>query len=119
MREDQQATYRERLLSLRGRLVEEVRDTVSSTVDKAAATDELSHIPSHPADRDSEGLERELVLEANREQMLEEIDASLTRIDDGSYGRCEGCGGPIPRARSEVLPFALRCVECEAKREEG
>jgi RNA polymerase-binding protein DksA len=99
--------------------VDEVRETVSTTVDKAAAADELSHIPSHPADRDSEGLERELVIESNREQMLEEIDAALTRMDEGRYGRCEDCGGEIPQPRLEVLPFALRCVDCEAKREEG
>jgi RNA polymerase-binding protein DksA len=119
MNQEKRANYREPLLKLRGRLVDEARETVSRTADTAAAADELSHIPTHPADRDSEGLERDIALEANREQMLEEIDEALSRIDEGSYGRCEDCGCEIPPPRLEVLPFALRCVDCEAKREEA
>ena len=43
---------------------------------------------------------------------LDEVDAALARLDDGSYGTCERCGGPIARARLEARPTARTCVTC-------
>jgi DnaK suppressor protein len=45
-------------------------------------------------------------------QHLREIDAALGRVEDGCYGRCERCGGPIPEARLEARPVARTCVAC-------
>jgi DnaK suppressor protein len=42
-----------------------------------------------------------------------EIDAALTRVDAGTYGTCEACGKPIPKARLEALPEATLCVSCK------
>jgi RNA polymerase-binding protein DksA len=118
MREVQRDYYRERLLALRARLTGEVRAAVDTVADKGGAPDEISHVPTHAADRDSEGLDRDIALEANREKMLDGIDRSFERIHDGSYGRCEDCGCEIPSVRLEALPYAVRCVECEEKQEE-
>jgi DnaK suppressor protein len=43
---------------------------------------------------------------------LDEIDAALERVEDGSYGVCERCGGPIPDGRLEARPTARLCVPC-------
>lgn len=43
---------------------------------------------------------------------LGEIDNALQRIDLGSYGVCATCGEPIPDARLEVMPYAVKCVNC-------
>lgn len=43
---------------------------------------------------------------------LEEVDAALARLDDGSYGVCERCGRAIPEARLEARPTARRCLDC-------
>jgi len=43
---------------------------------------------------------------------LSQVDEALTRVADGTYGVCAGCGRPIPDARLEVRPFAERCVPC-------
>lgn len=43
---------------------------------------------------------------------LAELDAALARVDDGSYGRCERCGQPIPPARLDARPEARTCVGC-------
>jgi DnaK suppressor protein len=44
---------------------------------------------------------------------VEEIDAALQRIADGSYGSCVRCGAAIPAERLEFRPHAARCVACE------
>lgn len=41
---------------------------------------------------------------------LEEIDAALQRLDDGSYGICAACGEPIPEGRLEIRPWTRYCV---------
>ena len=45
-------------------------------------------------------------------RQIVETDLALARLDNGSYGICEGCGQPILRRRLEVLPTAIRCVAC-------
>ena len=37
---------------------------------------------------------------------VEEIDRALAKIENGTYGRCEQCGQPIPRPRLKALPYA-------------
>jgi DnaK suppressor protein len=41
-----------------------------------------------------------------------ELDAALARIDAGTWGRCEQCGGAIGRTRLRALPEARRCLPC-------
>jgi RNA polymerase-binding transcription factor len=48
---------------------------------------------------------------------LEEIDAALRRIDDGTYGRCLVDGGPIEPTRLEAEPWAAYCIEHQKLRE--
>ncbi len=43
---------------------------------------------------------------------LAEIDAALERMDAGSWGRCETCGGAIGRGRLRALPEARHCLDC-------
>jgi RNA polymerase-binding transcription factor DksA len=52
-------------------------------------------------------------------QRLGEVEEALRRLRDGTYGRCEVCGRPIRRARLEVIPTALRRVECQERLERG
>jgi DnaK suppressor protein len=52
---------------------------------------------------------------AAHEQMLAqlaEVDRALVKLDEGTYGRCDVCGGEIPEGRLEVHPWAVRCVAC-------
>jgi DnaK suppressor protein len=46
------------------------------------------------------------------EVTLERIDRALAKLDEGTYGTCEGCGEPIPEKRLEAMPDSVHCVEC-------
>ncbi len=50
---------------------------------------------------------------------LAKIDDAISRISDGNYGGCEGCGKPIPLARLQALPYATLCIKCQVKLEES
>ena len=43
---------------------------------------------------------------------LDEIDAALARIEEGTYGTCERCGEPIGEGRIEARPVARTCIRC-------
>lgn len=58
--------------------------------------------------------ERDLTLSAQARAAVDEIDQALARIDAGTYGICERCRTPIPRARLEALPYASLCVACKS-----
>ncbi|WP_336026769.1 TraR/DksA family transcriptional regulator [Geodermatophilus sp. FMUSA9-8] len=49
---------------------------------------------------------------ATLQRTVEEIDAALQRIADGSYGVCTDCHGDISSERLEFRPHAATCVAC-------
>ncbi|MFI6131351.1 TraR/DksA family transcriptional regulator [Micromonospora sp. NPDC051141] len=46
-----------------------------------------------------------------------QFERALTRLDEGTYGFCEGCAAPIPVERLEIFPSATSCVACKQTRE--
>ncbi|HUQ62893.1 MAG TPA: TraR/DksA C4-type zinc finger protein [Acidimicrobiales bacterium] len=58
--------------------------------------------------------ERDLALSAQAWAAVDEIDRALKKIDGGSYGICEQCGQPIPKARLKAMPHATLCVACKS-----
>lgn len=46
---------------------------------------------------------------------LDEIEAALKRIDEGTYGECIDCGEDIVRARLDATPAAARCIPCQER----
>jgi DnaK suppressor protein len=42
----------------------------------------------------------------------EKLERALAKLDEGSYGRCDTCGGRIAPGRLEVAPESALCIEC-------
>ena len=42
---------------------------------------------------------------------------ALRRIDEGSYGLCVDCGVDVPIERLHSQPLAIRCVNCQTRKE--
>jgi RNA polymerase-binding protein DksA len=77
-------------------------------------------VDNHLAETATATVDREIdyALGENAETVLNEIEAALKRIDDGTYGTCTRCGKPIGEERLEAIPWATLCIE-DARREEG
>jgi RNA polymerase-binding transcription factor len=104
-------------------LLTEERERVRSTLDHLQQehpgsiedeTDELATASdNHMGDVASATLDREIdySLGDNAEQVLQEIDAALKRMDDGTYGTCTKCGREIAEERLEARPWASLCID--------
>jgi RNA polymerase-binding protein DksA len=68
---------------------------------------------NHLADMATATYDRELDegLEDGAQYALDEIEAALGRIEDGSYGVCEVCGKPIGAERLTAIPWARLCID--------
>jgi RNA polymerase-binding transcription factor len=56
-------------------------------------------------------------LEGRERHELDEIQAAQARLESGSFGVCEACGGAVPLQRLRAVPWARHCVGCQSKGE--
>lgn len=97
------------LNGIRKRLLRELRDA------EAVIQDHPTN-GNHMADDASEVFEqtKDLALKHHLEDMLEQVNHALARIEKGTFGICENCGNAILAARLRALPFVSLCFDCAA-----
>lgn len=98
------------------------RDAVAEQVERleavfddiVASTELVSTDDEHDPEGHTIAFERQQVAGLLRDarSRLADLDDALARIDEGTYGRCERCGGPIGDERLEAIPGASLCIEC-------
>jgi len=115
--------FRLLLLKKRGEIIGSVNEMEDEALKKSRldAAGDLSSMPIHMADIGSDTYQQELTIElANGERkMLKKIDEALGRINDGTYGICQGTGQQISKARLEAKPWARYCVKYAEMLENG
>lgn len=52
---------------------------------------------------------------AAAERAEADADLALRRLDEGLWGRCESCGGPVAPQRLEARPLARTCIGCATR----
>ena len=116
------------MTDLRGRLradLMEVEALIEGLVREREAIMAASLGSNADDEHDPEGatiaFEREQVsaLLAGARGRRQEIERALVQWDDGGYGRCESCGGPIGQGRLEALPAIRLCIECARRAARG
>ena len=78
-------------------------------------------MPSHMAELGSVNFDQELTLSllGSERNALEQIEAAITRLEEGRYGQCETCGVKIGKSRLRAIPYAAQCVRCASKQEDA
>jgi RNA polymerase-binding transcription factor DksA len=112
---------------LKESLLEERARHVQSAADLAAEAEQLAaereggdtQFDEESGEGDTINIERErdLLLSASAQQIVDEIDRALERIANGTYGLCVPAGRRINLERLEALPYAETCVDCKARAE--
>ena len=115
--------FKKMLLEKRRDILSDVNEMEGEALKKSRmdATGDLSSMPIHMADIGTDNYEQEFALELmdGERKLLREIDDALGRIEQGTYGTCEGSGKPIGKARLEAQPWARYCVEYARMLEQG
>ncbi len=115
--------FKQMLLEKRREILRNVNEFEDEALKKSRmdASGDLSSMPIHMADIGTDNYEQEFALGLmdSERKLLKEIDEALERIEQQTYGICEGTGKPIPKVRLEAQPWARYCVEYARKLEQG
>jgi len=103
--------FRNQLLAKRRDLLGDMTSMEREALRESSS--ELSSLPMHMADQGTDAYEQEFTLglvEKDR-QLLREINAALLKVQNGTFGLCEGTQKPISRQRLEFVPWAKYSIE--------
>ncbi|HON58288.1 MAG TPA: RNA polymerase-binding protein DksA [Smithella sp.] len=72
-----------------------------------------------PNDRASLEADRnfELRIRDRERKLILKMQEAIKRIEDGTFGICESCGGPISEKRLMARPVTTLCIDCKTKQE--
>ena len=115
--------FKQLLINKRKELLVNVNEIGDEALKKSRmdASGDLSSMPIHMADLGSDNFEQEFALGLldSEVRLLGDIDHALTRIEEKTYGICEGTGVQIRKARLEAKPWARYSVDYARKLEQG
>jgi DnaK suppressor protein len=110
-----------KLLAIKKKLLKQRQDLLTEagqTLNNKISTEKESF--PDPTDQAVAELDNNFLLRLRgREQkLLKKIDEAISRIDSGTYGVCESCGGEISVKRLEARPVTTLCIDCKTRQEE-
>jgi len=96
--------------------LDSMRESLSKNVEDKKTLDMLEPEVGDTIDQATQSLDKEILFELsdNERKMLDNIDASLRKMDNGNYGLCEHCKNPIEKKRIKAMPSARYCMVCQS-----
>jgi len=96
--------------------INELLEDAEKTV--ADMTDSKESYPD-PTDRASLESDRnfELRMRDRERRLIAKMQEAIKRIDEGEFGVCEVCGGPISEKRLIARPVTTLCIDCKTRQE--
>ena len=111
--------YKKMLLQLRAKIAGDLQQIEGDTLsgNQPGNGGELSDV----ADMATDNYDRELNigLASNEQQLLNDIDVALKRIEDGTYGICEIYGTSIPQKRLLAMPYTRLSMKAQEEEEKN
>lgn len=123
MRKTELQRFRKKLLEEKERVTQSLAQhekIIKHTDDQSGLETGKAH-SNHMADQGSDEFQYESTIKlANTEgRYLYNIEEALVRIENGTYGKCQGCDKAIGLARLRRLPNTRMCIDCKEKEEAG
>jgi len=109
--------FKKRLEDLRAEMTKMVRETSQDVKSEP----EAKGYSQHQADEGTDDFDRMISLQLTDKELkiLRQIDRSLEKIEEGTYGICDISGEEIPLKRLEAIPYATMTVAAQEKFEKG
>ncbi|HIC04467.1 MAG TPA: hypothetical protein EYG58_05805 [Nitrospirales bacterium] len=101
------------LILQRGTLLSEAGTVINATTVRVGSCPDLTDQASAESDQAFV-----LKLKEREQKLLNKIDETLERINQGTYGTCQSCEALIPYPRLKVRPVTTLCIECKTLEEE-
>ena len=98
-----------------------MRDHYIEQVDNLKKASLLRHDEVNTEEDGTDAFDRQFALSiaSSEQESLTATVEALVRLEQGTYGICEGCECIIGLSRLKALPFVKFCIECKAKTEQG
>ncbi len=110
MNSEQLEYFRQKLAAWRDELVEESRETISNLQTEVRDVGD----EAERATRETEN-SLELRTRDRYRKLINKINKTLTRLDEGDYGYCEETGEEIGLNRLEARPIATLCLDAQER----
>lgn len=109
--------FKQRLLELRA----EMTKLVKETTEDVRSEPEAKGYSQHQADEGTDDFDKTISLQLTNKELdiLKQIDRSLEKIEEGTYGICDISKEEISIKRLEAIPYANMTVIAQEKFEKG
>ncbi|WP_038057830.1 RNA polymerase-binding protein DksA [Thermodesulfobacterium hydrogeniphilum] len=104
--------FKKLLLKKKEQILKEVIETKKELTEVSEPLPDVVDQASQESD-----LTFKLRLRDREQKLLKKIEKALKKIEDGTYGICEMCGGEIDEKRLIARPEATLCIECKKAQE--
>ena len=104
------------LSELKAKLLKEQEDLVKQLKDLGEVPDMGSDTEGEVAEEEADEAEeysKNLGIKQTYKERLLDIKNALDKMANGSYGKCEECGGEIEEAVLEASPESRHCKNCK------
>jgi DnaK suppressor protein len=94
-------------------LLKKEKDTpVASVVSVSGQTPDFTDQATFESDMDLN-----IHMKERENKLIFKIKEALERIENGTYGICDICGGPITETRLKARPVTTECITCKQNQE--
>ncbi len=113
MKLDQLEYFRNLLTQRIDQLLNDAEKTVSEMTDEHSNLPDITDRASLESDRNFE-----LRIRDRERKLIPKLREAINRIDEGTFGICELCGGKISDKRLMARPVTTLCINCKKKQEQ-
>ena len=108
---------KEELLARKSQILDDLKDIVDTSEEGGTSKVKFPEYGDKSDENAQEIAEYTTNLATDKalESTIRDIDSTLKRIEDGTYGVCKYCEKDIPKKRMIARPVASACVECKTK----
>lgn len=105
-------TFKELLETQLVELGSKAGDTMTHLLGQSIGAADLLDLSAMDAERNFT-----LQIQDRESKLIRKIKSALQRIEEGTYGECEGCGEDIAVARLQARPVTAYCIGCKTRKE--
>ena len=109
----------EKLEFFRSMLIQKINDLLGEAEKTVSEMNVGKENFPDPNDRASLEADRnfELRIRDRERKLIMKMREAIQRIDEGVFGICEVCGGPVSEKRLMARPVTTHCIDCKTKEE--